>query len=105
MKLIAVAALALALTSNLALAQSASGAAGGSSKAGGSSATAGTTGASKSGTTIGGMSARHRHRHHKRSELQGLHFAQAGAASGRGATTGDPAASSATPGTSPTTGN
>jgi hypothetical protein len=32
-------------------------------------------------------------------------LAQAGAPSGRGATTGDPAASSATPGSSPTTGN
>jgi hypothetical protein len=105
MKRIAVAALAFALTSNLALAQSASGTAGGSSKAGGPSATAGTTGGSKSEMTTGGMSARHPHRHHKRSELQGLHFAQAGAPSGRGATTGDPAASSATPGTSPTTGN
>ncbi|MEA2881296.1 MAG: hypothetical protein QOH32_515, partial [Bradyrhizobium sp.] len=34
-----------------------------------------------------------------------LAFAQAGGASGRGSTTGDPAASSATPGASPTTGN
>jgi hypothetical protein len=34
-----------------------------------------------------------------------MHFAQAGAPSGRGATTGDPAASSATPGGSPTTGS
>jgi hypothetical protein len=32
-------------------------------------------------------------------------LAQAGAPSGRGSTTGDPAASSATPGRSPTTGN
>jgi hypothetical protein len=32
-------------------------------------------------------------------------FAQAGGSSGRGSTTGDPAASSATPATSPTTGN
>jgi hypothetical protein len=32
-------------------------------------------------------------------------LAQAGGPSGRGATTGDPAASSATPGTSPTTGS
>ena len=32
-------------------------------------------------------------------------FAQAGGPSGRGAATGDPAASSATPGTSPTTGS
>jgi hypothetical protein len=31
-------------------------------------------------------------------------FAQSGTPSGRGSTTGDPAASSATPGTSPTTG-
>lgn len=35
----------------------------------------------------------------------GAAFAQSGGASGRGAVTGDPAASSATPGTSPTTGN
>jgi hypothetical protein len=34
-----------------------------------------------------------------------LAFAQAGGPSGRGSTTGDPAASSATPGASPTTGN
>jgi hypothetical protein len=34
-----------------------------------------------------------------------MQVAQAGAPSGRGATTGDPAASSATPGTAPTTGN
>ena len=34
-----------------------------------------------------------------------LAFAQAGGPSGRGSTTGDPAASSATPGTSPTTGS
>ena len=34
-----------------------------------------------------------------------LALAQAGGPSGRGATTGDPAASSATPGTSPTTGS
>ena len=32
-------------------------------------------------------------------------FAQSGTPSGRGSTTGDPAASSATPGTSPTTGS
>jgi hypothetical protein len=32
-------------------------------------------------------------------------FAQSGPPSGRGSTTGDPAASSATPGTSPTTGS
>ena len=32
-------------------------------------------------------------------------YAQSGAPSGRGSTTGDPAASSATPGTSPTTGS
>jgi hypothetical protein len=32
-------------------------------------------------------------------------YAQTGVPSGRGSTTGDPAASSATPGTSPTTGN
>jgi hypothetical protein len=32
-------------------------------------------------------------------------LAQAGAPSGRGSTTGDPAASSATPGSAPTTGN
>lgn len=105
MKLAAlVAASALAFTTNLALAQSASGTAGGSSKAGGPSATAGTTGASRSGTTTGGMSARHLH-HKKHSELSGVLFAQAGAPSGRGATTGDPAASSATPGTAPTTGS
>jgi hypothetical protein len=101
MKRIAAVVLAFALTSSLALAQSASSSAGRSSKAGDPSATADTTGASKSGTTTRGMSVRH----HKRSELQGLHFAQAGAPSGRGATTGDPAASSATRGTSPTTGN
>jgi hypothetical protein len=35
----------------------------------------------------------------------GLALAQAGGPSGRGSTTGDPAASSATPGTSPTTGS
>jgi hypothetical protein len=34
-----------------------------------------------------------------------LALAQAGGPSGRGATTGDPAASSANPGSSPTTGN
>jgi hypothetical protein len=34
-----------------------------------------------------------------------LAFAQNGVPSGRGSTTGDPAASSATPGTSPTTGS
>jgi hypothetical protein len=34
-----------------------------------------------------------------------LALAQAGGPSGRGSTTGDPAASSATPGTSPTTGS
>jgi hypothetical protein len=34
-----------------------------------------------------------------------MQFAQGGAPSGRGAITGDPAASSATPGTAPTTGN
>jgi hypothetical protein len=50
------------------------------------------------------MSARHRH-HKKHSELADMHLAQAGSPSGRGATTGDPAASSATPGTSPTTGS
>jgi hypothetical protein len=107
MKLVALlAASAVALSTGLALAQSASGTAGGSSKAGGPSATAGTTGASKSGTTTGGMSARHRPRHHrKHSELSGMQFAQGGAPSGRGAITGDPAASSATPGTAPTTGN
>ena len=107
MKLVALlAASALTFTTNFALAQSASGTAGGSSKAGGPSATAGTTGASRSGTTTGGMSARPRHRHHKKhSELSGMHFAQAGAPSGRGATTGDPAASSAKPGASPTTGS
>ena len=103
MKLVVLlAASALAFTTNLAVAQSASDPAGGSSKAGGPSATAGPTGASKSGTATGGMSARH---HKRPSELSGMHFAQAGAPSGRGATTGDPAASSATPGTSPTTGS
>jgi hypothetical protein len=96
----------VALSTGLALAQSASATAGGSSKAGGPSATAGATGASKSGTTTGGMSARLRPRHHrKHSELSGLQFAQGGAPSGRGAITGDPAASSATPGAAPTTGN
>jgi hypothetical protein len=34
-----------------------------------------------------------------------LAFAQSGVPSGRGSTTGDPAASSATPGTAPTTGS
>jgi hypothetical protein len=34
-----------------------------------------------------------------------LAYAEGGAPSGRGSTTGDPAASSATPGTSPTTGS
>src|ERR1700710_333436 len=98
------AASALTFTTNFALAQSASGTAGGSSKAGGPSATAGTTGASRSGTTTRGMSVRHRH-HRKHSELSGMQIAQAGAPSGRGSTTGDPAASSATPGASPTTGS
>jgi len=36
---------------------------------------------------------------------EGWMLAQAGAPSGRGSTTGDPAASSATPGSAPTTGN
>jgi hypothetical protein len=35
----------------------------------------------------------------------GTAFAQSGGASGRGAVSGDPAASSATPGTAPTTGS
>jgi hypothetical protein len=35
----------------------------------------------------------------------GLAWAQSGVPSGRGSTTGDPAASSATPGSSPTTGS
>jgi hypothetical protein len=39
------------------------------------------------------------------SRTTGVLVAQAGAPSGRGATAGDPAASSATPGTSPTTGS
>ena len=95
---------ALALSCNLAQGQSASSTAGGSSKAGGPSATSGTTGASKGGSTTGGMSGRHRH-HRKHSELSGIVLAQAGAPSGRGATTGDPAASSATPSASPTTGS
>src|SRR3981189_337198 len=37
--------------------------------------------------------------------LSSFAYAQGGASSGRGSTTGDPAASSATPGASPTTGN
>jgi hypothetical protein len=36
---------------------------------------------------------------------RGLAYAQSTAPSGRGSTTGDPAASSATPGTAPTTGS
>lgn len=38
-------------------------------------------------------------------KIDGWMLAQAGAPSGRGSTTGDPAASSATPGSAPTTGN
>jgi hypothetical protein len=38
-------------------------------------------------------------------KADGWMLAQAGAPSGRGSTTGDPAASSATPGSAPTTGN
>jgi ABC-type phosphate transport system substrate-binding protein len=54
--------------------------------------------------TVDGLSARH-HRHHAtNSDLLGTLLTQAGAPAGRGSTTGDPAASSANPGASPTTG-
>jgi hypothetical protein len=100
MKLIIFAAAsAVALSSTLALGQGAASTAGGSSKAGGPAATATTTGASKSGSTTGTS----RKRHKKHSELPGMMLAQAGAPSGRGSTTGDPAASWPTPGTLPRT--
>jgi hypothetical protein len=90
---------ALALASTFAvcssLAQTVGGIAGGSSKAGSPAALSTTTSASISG----GES----HRKHKAySELSGMRIAQAGAPSGRGSTTGDPAASSSNPDTSPT---
>jgi len=88
----------LAVCSSLALAHTVDGIAGGRSKAGSPAALSTTTSASISG----GES----HRKHKAySELSGMRIAQAGAPSGRGSTTGDPAASSSNPDTSTTTGS
>jgi hypothetical protein len=90
---------AFALCSTFAFGQSAGSTAGGSSKAGGPAATSTTTGAAGSGRARAASHGKHR----RHSALSGVVLAQAGGPSGRGAVTGDPAASSAKPAAEPST--